>query len=151
LRATARVDRGKACGGDHSGADIDAVAAVGAEIRLSLDSALLFDVGQSTLKPEALAALDDLARQVSAYGRDIRVTVEGHTDSTGADAANLALSEARAKSVWTYLGQRVHVAPQRVTLVGYGESRPVASNDTEPGRAKNRRVDLLIAPSTARR
>jgi outer membrane protein OmpA-like peptidoglycan-associated protein len=137
---------GKACGGNHAGADIDAIAAVGAEIRLSLDSALLFDVGQSVLKPEALSALDALAQQVQAYGKDIRVTVEGHTDSTGADAANLALSEARARSVWNYLGQRVALPADRVSLKGYGESRPVASNDNEEGRAKNRRVDLLIAP-----
>lgn len=139
---------GKACGGNHAGADIDAVAAVGAEIRLSLDSALLFDVGRSELKPEALNALDALAKQVQAYGRDIRVTVEGHTDSTGADAANLALSEARARSVWAYLGKRIALPDDRVTLRGYGESRPVASNDTEEGRAKNRRVDLLIAPES---
>jgi OmpA-OmpF porin, OOP family len=142
---------GKACGGNHAGADIDAIAAVGAEIRLSLDSALLFDVGKSVLKPEALAALDTLAQQVQAYGEDIRVTVEGHTDSTGADAANLALSEARAKSVWTYLGQRVALPANRVNLKGYGETRPVATNDTEEGRAKNRRVDLLIAPAGTRR
>lgn len=142
---------GKACGGHHAGADVDAIAAVGAEIRLSLDSALLFDVGKSTLKPEALAALDALAQQVQAYGKDIRVTVEGHTDSTGADAANLSLSEARANSVWAYLGQRVGLPAHRVSLKGYGESRPVASNDTEEGRAKNRRVDLLIAPAGGRR
>ncbi len=142
---------GKACGGNHAGADIDAIAAVGAEIRLSLDSALLFDVGQSALKPEALSALDALAQQVQAYGKDIRVTVEGHTDSTGADAANLALSEARAKSVWAYLGQRVALPASRVSLKGFGETRPVATNDTEEGRAKNRRVDLLIAPAGARR
>ncbi len=142
---------GKACGGDHAGADIDAVAAVGAELRLSLDSALLFDVGESVLKPEALAALDDMARQVAAYGKDIRVTVEGHTDSTGADAANLSLSEARARSVWAHMSRRLDIPAQRVTLRGHGESRPVASNDTEEGRAKNRRVDLLIAPSSARR
>jgi OmpA-OmpF porin, OOP family len=142
---------GKACGGNHAGADIDAIAAVGAEIRLSLDSALLFDVGKSVLKPEALAALDTLAQQVQAYGKDIRVTVEGHTDSTGADVANLALSEARAKSVWTYLGQRVALPANRVNLKGYGETRPVATNDTEEGRAKNRRVDLLIAPAGTRR
>ncbi len=142
---------GKACGGNHSGADIDAVAAVGAEIRLSLDSALLFDVGKSDLKPEALAALDTLAKQVQGYGRDIRVTVEGHTDSTGADAANLALSEARARSVWAYLGKRVVLPADRISIRGYGESRPVAPNDTDEGRAKNRRVDLLIAPASGRR
>lgn len=139
---------GKACGGQHAGADIDAVAAVGAEIRLSLDSALLFDVGKSELKPEALAALDDIARQVSEFGRDIRVTVEGHTDSTGSDDANRRLSEARARSVWAYLATRIDIANNRVSIQGYGETRPVADNATDEGRAKNRRVDLLIAPQS---
>lgn len=139
---------GKACGGQHAGADIDAVAAVGAEIRLSLDSALLFDVGKSDLRPEALAALDDIARQVGEFGRDIRVTVEGHTDSTGSDDANSRLSEARARSVWGYLATRIDIPKNRVAIKGYGESRPVADNDTEEGRAKNRRVDLLIAPQS---
>lgn len=142
---------GKACGGNHAGADVDAVAAVGAEIRLSLDSALLFDVGRAELKPEALAALDALAAQVQGYGRDIRITVEGHTDSTGADSANLTLSDARARAVWAYLGKRIALPADRVSLRGYGEARPVASNDTEEGRAKNRRVDLLIAPAARTR
>src|SRR5690606_22631102 len=94
---------GKSCGGMHSGADIDAIAAVGAEIRLSLDSALLFDIGKYQLKPEAKTALDELLAKVAAYGPDIRVTVEGHTDSTGSDSDNKLLSEQRATSVWQYL------------------------------------------------
>ncbi|MEZ5984753.1 MAG: OmpA family protein [Hyphomonas sp.] len=134
------------CGGYHSGADIDAVAAVGAEIRLSLDSALLFDVGKSDIKPEAANALAELARQLEAYGPDIRVTVEGHTDATGSDSANQTLSEARAQSVWTYLANLMGIVPTDVTIKGYGESRPVADNDTDEGRALNRRVDLLILP-----
>ena len=134
------------CGGYHSGADIDAVAAVGAEIRLSLDSALLFDVGKSDIKPEAAEALADLASQIEAYGPDIRVTVEGHTDATGSTSANQALSEARAQSVWTYLSGLMGTIPQDVTIKGYGESRPVADNETEEGRALNRRVDILILP-----
>ena len=134
------------CGGYHSGADIDAVAAVGAEIRLSLDSALLFDVGKSDIKPEAAEALAALAGQVESYGPDIRVTVEGHTDATGSTSDNQKLSEARANSVWTYLAGLMGTVPADVTIKGYGESRPVADNDTEEGRALNRRVDLLILP-----
>lgn len=134
------------CGGYHSGADIDAVAAVGAEIRLSLDSALLFDVGKSDIKPEAAEALAALASQVEAYGPDIRVTVEGHTDATGSTSDNQKLSEDRAHSVWTYLAGLMGTVPEDVTIKGYGESRPVADNETEEGRALNRRVDLLILP-----
>lgn len=139
---------GKSCGGMHSGADIDAIAAVGAEIRLSLDSALLFDVGKYQLKPEAKTALDELLAKVAAYGPDIRVTVEGHTDSTGSDSDNKLLSEQRAKSVWQYLAPGLTLSAEQISIKGYGESRPVASNDDEEGRALNRRVDLLIKPGS---
>ena len=135
-----------ACGGNHSGADIDAIAAVGAEIRLSLDSALLFDVGKFEIKPEAEAALSELASQLENYGADIRVTVEGHTDSTGSAASNQTLSENRAKSVWANLSGKMSAVPKDVTIKGYGASRPVADNATEEGRAENRRVDILILP-----
>ena len=135
-----------ACGGNHAGADIDAIAAVGAEIRLSLDSALLFDVGKFEIKPEAEAALSDLAAQLENYGADIRVTVEGHTDSTGSAASNQTLSENRAKSVWANLSGKMSAVPEDVTIKGYGASRPVADNATEEGRAENRRVDILILP-----
>lgn len=139
---------GKSCGGMHSGADIDAIAAVGAEIRLSLDSALLFDIGQYQLKPAAKAALDELMAKVAAYGPDIRVTVEGHTDSSGSDSDNKLLSEQRAKSVWQYLAPGLKLSAEQVSIKGYGESRPVAGNDNEEGRALNRRVDLLIKPGS---
>lgn len=141
------TNAGAACGGRHSGADIDAVAAVGAEIRLSLDSALLFDVGKSALKPEALAAINQLAVQITTFGKGISVTVEGHTDNTGSDGNNLRLSEARANSVWEYLVKQLPHSVAKVQIKGFGESRPITSNDTEEGRAQNRRVDLLIRPT----
>lgn len=142
---------GKSCGGKHAGADIDAVAAVGAELRLSLDSALLFDIDQSRLKPEAVAQLDAIARQLASHGGGLRLTVEGHTDSTGSDARNQALSEARASAVAEFLAGRLDLAPGAITRRGFGAARPVAPNDTEEGRARNRRVDLLVAPGTAAR
>lgn len=140
------TNAGTACGGNHSGADIDAIAAVGAEIRLSLDSALLFDVGKFDIKPEAVSSLEDLAAQIGAYGPDVRITVEGHTDSTGSASANQTLSENRAKSVWGFIAERLSPVPEDVTIRGYGASRPVADNATEEGRAENRRVDILILP-----
>ena len=97
---------------------------------------------------EAQAALDELLAKVAAYGPDIRVTVEGHTDSTGSDSDNKLLSEQRAKSVWQYLAPGLKLAAEQVNIKGYGESRPVASNDDEEGRALNRRVDLLIKPGS---
>lgn len=140
------VNAGKSCGGKHSGADIDAIAAVGAEIRLSLDSALLFDTGQSALKPEALTALDALATKITGYGKNTKVTIEGHTDSTGNDSDNQKLSETRASAVSTYLVSKVKTLAGRVKTKGYGELRPVDNNDTEAGRMLNRRVDVLVVP-----
>lgn len=140
------VNAGKSCGGRHAGADIDAVAAVGAEIRLSLNSALLFDVGKSQLKPEALAELDKLAIKINSYGPKAKMTLEGHTDSDGSDKDNMRLSEARAQAVWMHLSQKLSLSSANVKVQGYGESRPVADNATEEGRAQNRRVDLLIVP-----
>lgn len=142
---------GKSCGGKHAGADIDAVAAVGAELRFSLDSALLFDVDESRLKPEARTQLDAMARQLASHGKGLRLTVEGHTDSTGSDARNQVLSEARAGAVAEYLARQLGLAPGSMTLRGFGATRPVASNDTEEGRARNRRVDLLVATDAGAR
>lgn len=133
------------CGGRHSGADIDAVAAVGAAMRLSLDSAVLFDVGRSALRPEAAAALDTLAAKVKALG-PARLAIEGHTDATGGDADNQALSEARAAAVWEALRTRLALPASAATVVGHGERKPIADNDTEEGRALNRRVDILARP-----
>lgn len=140
----------KGCGGRHSGADIDAVAAVGAQLRLSFDAAVLFDVGQADLRPQAQAELAAAAARLKAMGDGIRVTVEGHTDSTGSDADNLRLSEARARAVWARLATEVALPAAAVTVRGLGESRPVADNDTEEGRALNRRVELLVAPGRGR-
>lgn len=141
------TNAGNSCGGRHSGADIDAIAAVGAEIRLSLDSAVLFEVGKAELKAPALNAIDDLAKKLSVYGDGLIITVEGHTDSTGSDADNLRLSEARASAVWQYLKTKLTIPVKGSHIKGYGEQRPIADNDTEEGRAKNRRVDLLVKPT----
>lgn len=136
----------RTCGGRHSGADIDAVAAVGSALRLSLDGAVLFDTGQSTLKPAAQEALAALVPAITEYGPSVAVTVEGHTDNVGDDAANQRLSEARARAVWAFLQGRVKIDDSRVTIVGHGEARPVAANDTDDGRARNRRVDIIVRP-----
>jgi OOP family OmpA-OmpF porin len=136
----------RTCGGRHSGADIDAVAAVGSALRLSLDGAVLFDTGQSTLKPEALAALSSLLPKIRAYGNTPLVTVEGHTDDVGDEASNQQLSNARAAAVATYLAAQLGVSTDRVSATGYGEGRPVAPNDSAEHRAKNRRVDILVRP-----
>ena len=104
-----------------------------------------FDFNKATLRPEAIAKLDH-AVAVMTENPTIKVSVEGHTDSVGSDAYNQKLSERRAHAVVSYLtGKGIDAA--RLTSVGYGESRPVASNDTADGRAHNRRVDLVVAPN----
>ncbi len=102
-----------------------------------------FDFNKATLRPEAIAKLDHAA-QVITDNAGIKVNVEGHTDSVGSDAYNQGLSERRTKSVVDYLvGKGIDAG--RLMATGYGESRPVATNDTAEGRAQNRRVELVVA------
>jgi outer membrane protein OmpA-like peptidoglycan-associated protein len=135
------ANRSKGCGGRHSGADIDAVAAVGSALRVSLDAAVLFDSGSAVLKPEAETTL---ARAVAAIAaRRGGVRIEGHTDAEGETTDNQRLSEQRAAAVRDALAAR-GVDPARLEVVGHGESRPVAPNDRADGRARNRRVELIL-------
>lgn len=102
-----------------------------------------FDFNKATLRPEAIAKLDHAAT-VMTDNAGIKVNVEGHTDSVGSDAYNQSLSERRTKSVVDYLVGK-GIDGSRLMGAGYGESRPVATNDTAEGRAQNRRVDLVVA------
>jgi OOP family OmpA-OmpF porin len=98
-----------------------------------------FALGSARLTPLATGWLDDSVERLSKS--DDPVTVGGHTDALGESKLNQSLSEARAKAVRTYLIAH-GIAAERLTAVGYGKSQPVASNETEEGRAHNRRVDL---------
>lgn len=142
------ANRSKGCGGRHSGADIDAVAAVGSALRLSLDAAVLFDSGSAVLKPAADATLARAAEAIATRGG--RVRIEGHTDAEGDAPTNQRLSEQRAAAVRDALTAR-GVDPARLDVVGHGESRPVAPNDSAEGRARNRRVELIVRGEVARR
>lgn len=73
-----------------------------------------------------------------------KITIEGHTDSFGSDDKNMELSQERANSVKQYLLANMNLSPQGVTAIGYGETKPIANNQTKEGRAKNRRIDLII-------
>src|SRR6056297_3000483 len=143
------VDLKSACGsGETPGADIDAVGAIGSAQRILLDSAVLFDTGEYTLKPEAFEAIDEV---LTATGdpAETSVIVAGHTDAVGAESDNEALSRSRARSVADYLVENAGFVKDRVALQAYGESRPVADNGTAAGRAQNRRVELTLrAPRT---
>ena len=101
---------------------------------------IFFHTASAELYEASLAELDRLAEALQRHPR-LRLEVGGHTDAVGSDVDNLVLSEKRAKAVYDYLVER-GVAADRLTYRGYGESRPVASNDTPEGRAKNRRTTL---------
>lgn len=103
---------------------------------------VLFVTGKSDLLPGAQSTVDRLARYL-ADNRGKTVLIEGHTDSTGTDAVNLRLSQARADSVRMALLAK-GIEPARIAATGLGSSRPVASNATSEGRQQNRRVEIVI-------
>jgi outer membrane protein OmpA-like peptidoglycan-associated protein len=102
---------------------------------------LLFDTGSATLRPESTPTLQDLARTMERHG-DLRVRIEGHTDSTGDAEANRRLSEQRAQSVRAYLTAN-GLDGSRIEAQGFGADNPVADNGTPEGRQTNRRVELV--------
>ncbi len=99
-----------------------------------------FETNRAELLPESKARLDRVAESLKAFP-EVRVEIQGHTDSTGSAARNKALSQQRADSVRAYLVQK-GVAADRLKAKGYGPSQPIADNKTAEGRAKNRRVEL---------
>ncbi|GIW45874.1 MAG: hypothetical protein KatS3mg077_3156 [Candidatus Binatia bacterium] len=104
-----------------------------------------FDFNKSDIRPDSRPVLDEAAEILKA-NPEVRISIEGHTDAIGSDAYNEKLSVRRAEAVFRYLVNR-GVAPERMEVIGYGESRPVADNTTEEGRAQNRRVELhIISP-----
>jgi outer membrane protein OmpA-like peptidoglycan-associated protein len=116
----------------------------GDNITLNMPGAITFDFDSSDIKPEFRPVLDNVARTLAEFNQTI-VEVAGHTDSVGSDSYNQALSERRASAVASFLGSR-GVMQQRMIVVGAGESRPIASNNTEAGRAQNRRVEITLVP-----
>ncbi|HET9272042.1 MAG TPA: OmpA family protein [Vicinamibacterales bacterium] len=106
-------------------------------------SDVLFDTAKSTLKPGAREKLAKVSGILVTHP-DLKIEIEGHTDSVGSDSYNQGLSERRAESVRAYLVSQ-RIAPQTITTVGFGESRPVATNDTAAGRQQNRRVELVVS------
>jgi chemotaxis protein MotB len=117
---------------------------------ISLNAAGFFNSGSATPKPEAIPALRQIATTLSKSPYDLRV--EGHTDNTPIHTAefdsNWELSTTRATSI-ARMFLELHAIPgERLSAAGYGEFHPVTSNDTEEGRARNRRVDLVVMPRT---
>lgn len=112
------------------------------ELKLVLDAAILFDHDKADIRPNAEAALLSALTVIEEYAPS-KIRIEGHTDSMGEAEYNMALSERRARAVRDWLVAH-GCAPERLTTAGFGESRPVATNDTEPGRQQNRQVELII-------
>jgi len=111
-------------------------------LQVFLKNDILFDVGSAELSDNATKTLTDLNRVLKKYPKN-RIVVQGYTDSTGSDAYNQTLSEQRAKAVYDYLLAN-NLKTLSINYVGYGKANPIASNDTEAGRAQNRRVVLAI-------
>ena len=102
-----------------------------------------FDSGKARLKKKSYSILMKAGEILNRYG-DAKFVIEGHTDNVGSEAANLKLSQKRAQSVYNFLRKKFKINKDRVQVKGYGESKPIAPNDTKRGRAKNRRVEIVI-------
>lgn len=112
---------------------------------VNLSSNILFATGKSTLKKEATASLDETISLLNAYPAN-KVLIEGYTDSTGNKKANLQLSYDRAQEVYIYFVKH-GIPAERLSVVGYGQENPIASNKTAKGREQNRRVNIIILKS----
>jgi len=109
------------------------------KVELSADT--YFDFDRSTLKPDGKRIVDEEVVAPMKEHRELRALVEGHTDSIGSESYNQRLSERRANAVRDYMVSR-GVEASRITTKGWGKSKPVASNETKEGQAKNRRVEI---------
>ena len=114
---------------------------------------VVFDSGKADVRPDAHAVLDEVARILTHELVAQPVSVEGHTDNVPITRSrwkdNWELSLARARSVLTYLVKERGVSPTKISAAGYGEYRPIASNDRAEGRQENRRVEIVVLPVRA--
>jgi len=118
----------------------------GDDLILNMPSGITFATNESSIQPQFRTTLDQVADVLRQYNQTY-VDVYGHTDSTGSDSYNFDLSQRRASAVADYLTMR-GVQSARLGTRGFGESQPIASNDTEEGKAANRRVEIKLVPIT---
>ena len=123
------------------------VTRIGDNITLNMPGNVTFATDSSDLSPAFFDVLASVGKVLGEFDQTV-VEVAGHTDSTGSDAYNQALSERRSSSVAAYL-QSQGVNPQRLITIGLGESMPVADNATAEGRQANRRVEITMVPVTS--
>ena len=124
------------------------VTRMGDNITLNMPSSITFALNSADLNAQFYNALNGVTMVLKEYNKTV-IEVAGHTDSSGSDQYNMQLSERRAQSVASYLSSQ-GVQSSRLITVGAGETRPVASNDTEQGRSANRRVEMTIVPVTTK-
>ena len=118
---------------------------VTAEVQKQLNDyarTILFDTGRATLKTETVSVFVDIIKILNEYPT-AKFTVEGHTDSVGSEKLNQSLSEKRANSVRDFLIKE-GIGSDRLTAIGYGEAKPIATNNTRTGRTQNRRVEINL-------
>ena len=139
------VDGEDQCPGTLKGAKVDATGCVKEEQKISLPN-IEFESGKTVLATGGKDKLEAVVEFLNNQ-REVQVDVFGHTDAQGKDSYNQALSEGRAKAVREYLVSR-GVGGDRLTSKGFGETQPIASNESAEGRAQNRRVELLLRTKT---
>jgi OOP family OmpA-OmpF porin len=107
---------------------------------------LSFDSGKSEIRQDSFNLLEKVEKAIDVFPRS-ELVIEGHTDSYGGDESNQALSQQRAESVQQYMINAMRIPSYRLIATGYGETNPVANNETESGRSRNRRIDVVIKPN----
>ena len=122
------------------------VTRIGDNITLNMPGNITFATNSADLNASFYEVLNSVSMVLDEFDQTV-IEIAGHTDSTGTDAYNQELSVRRAGAVASYLGTR-SILPERIITVGMGESRPVATNDSDSGRQQNRRVELTLVPLT---
>ena len=135
-------DRRKAMEQATQGTNVEVTRTQDNQLKINIPNDISFDVGSAAIKPQLRAVLDPFVSSLQG-DPSAQVTIVGHTDSTGSDALNNKLSIERADSVRDYIVTR-GVAAGRVATAGRGDREPIADNNTEAGRAKNRRVEIFL-------
>ena len=144
-----KMDKAAAAAKEVEGAQVELVDVNGLPaVKVTFESGILFDFNSSTLSEEAKASLAEFAEVLKATP-DADVAILGHTDNVGSEKANQSVSEKRAKAVAKYLTEQEVAETQIKDVLGMNYSQPVASNDTEEGKAQNRRVEVFIYASQA--
>jgi outer membrane protein OmpA-like peptidoglycan-associated protein len=116
--------------------------------RITITEKIQFDYNKATIKPESHGLLDEIVAVIKDNPQIKKISIEGHTDGDGSDKYNLKLSDDRSKAVLQYLMDH-GIDKGRLAAKGHGKAKPIASNDTDEGKEKNRRVEFLITEQDA--